>query len=210
MSNLEFRQIQLNLNAAVGPLNDVRRMRIMDAVGEGFNPQPVPIAGAIALVNPLSREALFLNENQLQYTCDGLPAQFSPSRVESLLAAIRDTLLLEDRFPMVLQVIAHIDANGSAFERTVEAFTPIPPTTLRGYFPGLRGLGLRITFEEMPYICDLRIEPLFSDPAFFFVQFNAGSQQTAQSLAAILDDTTHWLNRLQGEMNDVIQEILGA
>ncbi|MCS7190010.1 MAG: hypothetical protein NZ843_00240 [Fimbriimonadales bacterium] len=210
MGNLEFRQIQLNLNAPVGPLNDVRRMRIMDAIGEGFNPQPVPIAGAIALVNPLSREAIFMNENQIQYTCDGMPAQFSPSRVETLLGAIRDTLLLEDRFPMILQVIAHQDANGSAFEKTVEAFTPIPPTTLRGYFPGLRGLGLRITFEDAPYICDLRIEPLFSDPAYFFIQFNAGSQQTAQSIAATVDDTMNWLNRLQGDIGDVIQEILGA
>lgn len=210
MATVEFRQIQLNLNAAVGPLNDVRRMRIMDAVGEGFNPQPLPIAGAIALVNQLTREAIFLNENQIQYTCDGMPAQFSPSRVESMLTAIRDTLLLEDRFPMILQVIAHMDANGSAFERTVEAFTPIPPPTLRSYFPGLRGLGLRITFEETPYICDLRIEPLFSDPAYFFIQFNAGSQQAAQPLAAVMDDTANWLNRLQGEMNDVIQEILGA
>lgn len=210
MASLEFRQVQLNLNVPVGPLNDVRRMRIMDAVGEGFNPQPVPIAGALALVNPVSREAIFINENQIQYTCDGMPAQFSPSRVETLLSAIRDTLLLEDRFPMILQVIAHQDANGSAFEKTVEAFTPIPPPTLRSYFPGLRGLGLRITFEEPPYICDLRIEPLFSDPAYFFIQFNAGSQQSAQSIAATVDDTTNWLNRLQGDIGNVIQEILGA
>lgn len=210
MALLEFRQIQINLNAPVGPLNDVRRARVMEVVGEGFNPQPLPIAGALALVNPLSREAIFLNENQIQYTCDGMPAHFSPSRTETLLSAIRDTLLLEDRFPMILQVIAHQDANGSAFEKTVEAFTPIPPNTLRSYFPGLRGLGLRITFEEPPYICDLRIEPLFSDPAYFFIQFNAGSQQTAQSIAATIDDVARWLDRLQGEMNDVIQEILGA
>jgi Ribonuclease G/E len=82
MSVMEFRQIQLNLNAPVGPLNDVRRMRIMDAIGEGFNPQPVPIAGALALVNPMTREAIFLNENQIQYTCDGMPAQFSAARVD--------------------------------------------------------------------------------------------------------------------------------
>jgi len=210
MSVMEFRQIQLNLNAPVGPLNDVRRMRIMDAIGEGFNPQPVPIAGALALVNPMTREAIFLNENQIQYTSDGMPAQFSAARVDDLLGAVRDTLLLDDRFPMILQVIAHMDANGSAFERTVEAFTPLPPNTLRGYFPGLRGLGLRITFEELPYICDLRIEPLFSDPAYFFIQFNAGSQQTAQPIDAIVDDVASWLNRLQGDLNDVIQEILGA
>ncbi|MCS7209174.1 MAG: hypothetical protein NZ874_06345, partial [Fimbriimonadales bacterium] len=126
---LEFRQIQINLNAPVGPLNDVRRARIMEAVGEGFNPQPVPIAGALALVNPIAREAIFLNESQIQYTCDGMPPQFSPARVETLLGAIRDTLLLDDRFPMILQVIAHQDAHGSAFEKTVEAFTPIPPNT---------------------------------------------------------------------------------
>jgi len=93
-------------------------MRIMDAIGEGFNPQPVPIAGALALVNQLTREAIFLNENQIQYTSDGMPAQFSAARVENLLGAVRDTLLLDDRFPMILQVIAHMDANGSAFERT--------------------------------------------------------------------------------------------
>jgi|GEM_PF-575821 len=211
MALLELRQIQVNLmEAPIGPINEVRRARVMEVVGEGFNPQPVPIANALALVNPLTREAIFISENQIQYTCDGMPPQFSPSRVESMLSAIRDTLLLEDRFPMIVQVIAHQDANGSAFERTVDAFTPIPPNLLRQYFPGLRGLGLRITFEEPPYICDLRIEPLFSDPAYFFIQFNAGSQQTRQPIAAIVDDVAHWLNRLQGEINDVIQEILGA
>ncbi|MDW8050941.1 MAG: hypothetical protein RMJ83_00495 [Armatimonadota bacterium] len=210
MASLELRQVQINLNAPVGPLSEARRMRVMEVVGEGFAQQPVPITGALALVNPLTREAIFLHENQIQYTCDGTPPQFSPARVERLLSDLRDTLLLDDRFPMILQVIAHQDAEGSAFERTVEAFTPIPPNLLRQYFPGLRGLGLRITFEEPPYICDLRIEPLFSDPAYFFIQFNAGSQQTMQPITVIVDAVADWLNRLQGEMNDVIQEILGA
>ena len=39
------------------------------------------------------------------------------ARVDDLLGAVRDTLLLDDRFPMILQVIAHMDANGSACER---------------------------------------------------------------------------------------------
>jgi hypothetical protein len=90
--------------------------------------------------------------------------RFLPERVEDLLGRVRDVLLLDDRFPLILQVIGHKDANGSAFERTVDAFTPLPPITMRQYFPGLRGLGLRITFEQPPYVCDLRIEPLFSDP----------------------------------------------
>ncbi len=206
---MELRQIQLTLNAPVGPLNDIRRQRIQEAVGSNFVPQAVPLQGALALVNHAMREALFLTDAQLQFTSEGAPASFSPSRVEQLLGAVRDTLLLEDRFPMILQVIAHKEANGSAFERTVEAFTPLPPTTIRQYFPGLRAMGLRITFEEPPYVCDLRIEPLFSDPAYYFIQLNVGSQQTAQSLSRIVEDTTSWLSQLQGRYDEVINEMLG-
>lgn len=206
---MELRQIQITLNAPVGPLNEVRRQRIMEAVGSGFNIQPVPFQGAFAMVNPLSREALFLTDSQIQFTSEGQPAEFSASRLEQLLGAVRDTLLLEDRFPMILQVIAHKDANGSAFEHTVDAFTPLPPTTLRQYFPGLRGLGLRITFEEHPYVCDLRIEPLFSDPAYYFIQFNAGSQQAMLSIARVVEDTSDWVQRLQGEFNHIIEAMLG-
>lgn len=206
---MELRQIQMTLNAAVGPLNEVRRQRIMEAVGNDFSIQPVPFQGALALVNPLRREALFLTDSQIQFTCEGQPAEFSSSRVEHLLSAIRDTLLLDDRFPMLLQIIAHKDANGSAFEHTVEAFTPLPPQLMRQYFPGLRGLGLRITFEEHPYVCDLRVEPLFSDPAYYFIQFNAGSQGAAQSVARLVEDAEQWVQRLQNEFNAVIEEMLG-
>jgi hypothetical protein len=136
--------------------------------------------------------------------------RFLPERVEDLLGRVRDVLLLDDRFPLILQVIGHKDANGSAFERTVDAFTPLPPITMRQYFPGLRGLGLRITFEQPPYVCDLRIEPLFSDPAYYYIQFNAGSQQTMLSLARAVEDAANWIQRLQGEMNNIIEEILGG
>ncbi len=206
---MELRQVQVTLNAPVGPLNEVRRQRIMDSLGSEFTPQPVPFQGALALVNQLRREAVFLTDNQIQFTVEGQPAQFSPSRMEHVFGTIRDTLLLDDRFPMILQVIAHKDANGSAFERTVDAFTPVPPNLMREYFPGLRGLGLRITFEEHPYVCDLRIEPLFSDPAYLFIQFNLGSQQAALSVSALTDDITSWMNRLQDEYESVIETIMG-
>ncbi|MFQ3610914.1 MAG: hypothetical protein SNJ72_05380 [Fimbriimonadales bacterium] len=206
---MELRQIQISLNAQVGPLNEVRRQRIMESLGGDFSVQPVPFQGALALVNPVRREALFLTDNQIQFTVEGQPAEFSAHRLEHVLSTVRDTLLLEDRFPMLMQVIAHKDANGSAFERTVDAFTPIPPHTMRQYFPGLRGLGIRITFEEHPYVCDLRVEPLFSDPAYLFIQFNLGSQQAMMSVSTLTEEIYQWMNRLQNEYNAIIDTIMG-
>ncbi len=209
MTPIELRQVQITLNAPVGVLTDARRQRVLEALEGAFVPQPVPFQGAFAVVNHATREALFLTDAQLQYTAEG-EVHFSPARVEDLLARIRDGLLLDDRFPLILQVIGHKDANGSAFERTVDAFTPLPPITMRQYFPGLRGLGLRITFEQSPYVCDLRIEPLFNDPAYFYIQFNAGSQQTMLSIARAVDDVNDWIDRLQGEINAIIEEMLGG
>jgi len=209
MIPIELRQVQITLNAPIGTLTEARRQRILTELEGAFTPQAVPFQGAFALVNHASREALFLTDAQLQYTAEG-EVHFSPSRTEDLLGRVRDVLLLDDRFPFIMQVIGHKDANGSAFERTVDAFTPLPPITMRQYFPGLRGLGLRITFEQAPYVCDLRIEPLFSDPAYFYIQFNAGSQQTMLSLARIVEDAGDWINRLQGEMNSIIEEMLGG
>ncbi|GBC92875.1 hypothetical protein HRbin15_01352 [bacterium HR15] len=209
MTPIELRQVQITLNGPIGTLTEARRQRILEELEGAFTPQPVPFQGAFALVNHAAREALFMTDNQLQYTAEG-EVRFSPSRVEDVLGRVRDVLLLDDRFPFIMQVIGHKDANGSAFERTVDAFTPLPPITMRQYFPGLRGLGLRITFEQTPYVCDLRIEPLFSDPAYFYIQFNAGSQQTMLSIARIVEDVDEWINRLQGEMNSVIEEMLGG
>ncbi|MCS7064668.1 MAG: hypothetical protein NZL85_00180 [Fimbriimonadales bacterium] len=209
MTPIELRQVQITLNAPIGTLTEARRQRILEEFEDAFTPQPVPFQGAFALVNHAAREALFLTDTQLQYTAEG-EVHFSPVRVEDLLGRVRDVLLLDDRFPLILQVIGHKDANGSAFERTVDAFTPLPPITMRQYFPGLRGLGLRITFEQTPYVCDLRIEPLFSDPAYFYIQFNAGSQQTVLSVAHLVEDVDDWINRLQGEMNSIITEMLGG
>jgi len=209
MTPIELRQVQITLNAPIGTLTEARRHRILEELEGAFTPQPVPFQGAFALVNHAAREALFLTDAQLQYTAEG-EVRFSPVRVEDLLGRVRDVLLLDDRFPLILQVIGHKDANGSAFERTVDAFTPLPPITMRQYFPGLRGLGLRITFEQTPYVCDLRIEPLFSDPAYFYIQFNAGSQQTMLSIARAVEDVDDWINRLQGEMNSIIEEMLGG
>jgi hypothetical protein len=208
MTPIELRQVQMTLNAPIGTLTDARRQRILEELEGAFVPQPVPFQGAFALVNHAMREALFLTEAQLQYTAEG-EVNFSPARVEDLLTRIRDVLLLDDRFPFIMQVIGHKDANGSAFERTVDAFTPLPPITMRQYFPGLRGLGLRITFEQSPYVCDLRIEPLFGDPAYYYIQFNAGSQQTMLSIARAVQDAGDWIHRLQHEMNSVIEEMLG-
>ncbi|MEN3001880.1 MAG: hypothetical protein ABDI19_08580 [Armatimonadota bacterium] len=207
MTPIELRQVQITLNAPIGTLTEARRQRLLEEFGDEFTPQPVPFQGAFALVNHAAREALFLTEAQLQYTAEG-EVHFSPVRVEDLLGRVRDVLLLDDRFPLILQVIGHKDANGSAFERTVDAFTPLPPITMRQYFPGLRGLGLRITFEQTPYVCDLRIEPLFSDPAYFYIQFNAGSQQTVLSIARAVEDVEDWIARLQGEMNSIIEEMM--
>jgi hypothetical protein len=187
MTPIELRQVQMTLNAPIGMLTETRRQRILEALEGTFMPQPVPFQGAFALVNQPTREALFMTDSQLQYTAEG-EVRFAPARVEDLLGRVRDVLLLDDRFPIILQVIGHKDANGSAFERTVDAFTPLPPITMRQYFPGLRGLGLRITFEQSPYVCDLRIEPLFSDPAYYYIQFNAGSQQTMLPLARAVED----------------------
>jgi len=209
MTPIELRQVQMTLNAPIGMLTETRRQRILEALEGTFMPQPVPFQGAFALVNQPTREALFMTDSQLQYTAEG-EVRFSPARVEDLLGRVRDVLLLDDRFPIILQVIGHKDANGSAFERTVDAFTPLPPITMRQYFPGLRGLGLRITFEQSPYVCDLRIEPLFSDPAYYYIQFNAGSQQTMLPLARAVEDANDWIQRLQDEMNSIIEEILGG
>jgi hypothetical protein len=209
MTPIELRQVQITLNAPIGVLTETRRQRILEALEGAFVPQPVPFQSAFAVVNQPAREALFMTDSQLQYTAEG-EVRFLPERVEDLLGRVRDVLLLDDRFPLILQVIGHKDANGSAFERTVDAFTPLPPITMRQYFPGLRGLGLRITFEQPPYVCDLRIEPLFSDPAYYYIQFNAGSQQTMLSLARAVEDAANWIQRLQGEMNNIIEEILGG
>lgn len=204
---LLVRQVQLILNAPVGPLNEIRKQRITESLGASFLSQPTPVQGSIAFINPMNRETIFVAENQLHYTADGENLSYQPERALQLLGAVRDVLLLEDRFPTAIQCMAHLDAKGSATERSVERLSPIPPSEMRARFEGLRGIGLRIVFEALPYTCDFRVEPLFADPSYIFLHLQA-TTQTPMSLAHIVEDAGDWLARLKGEFCDFVTEIL--
>jgi hypothetical protein len=205
--DMQIRQLQLILNAPVGPLNDVRKQRIAESIGSGFMPQQAPVPNALVLVNPMTHETLFITDNQIHYTIDGENVQFSAERFMDLMGGLRDVLLLDDRFPMMIQVIAHKDAKGSAIERTIDSLSPLPAATMRDRFDGLRGIGLRVTFEVQPYTTDFRIEPLFADPAFLYLQLNSAAQ-APQSLGRIAEDVQEWLGYLAEDLSAITDEIM--
>lgn len=203
----QIKQTQLTLNAPLGPLNDVRKQRITESIGSDFIPQQAPVPNALVLVSPMTRETLFITDNQIHYTMDGDRVEFSADRFTQLVGGLRDVLLLDDRFPVAFQAIAHKDAGGSAIERTIESLSPLPSSVMRERFDGLRGIGLRITFEVAPYNCDFRIEPLFADPAYLYLQLNSVSQ-IPQSLGRIAEDAQEWVGYLLEDLTAITNEIM--
>lgn len=204
--SISIKQLQVVLSAPVGPLNDLRRQAIAEALSEGFAPQQAPVPNSLALVNQQTREAIIVTDNQIHYNTDG--NDFAGERMENLLAKVREVLLLEDRFSLALQIIAFKDAeNRSAAELTIETLAPLSASRLREHFEGLRGVGLRITYELNPYNCDFRVEPFFNDPAFIFLQLNAQSS-AEQSLNRVSEDANEFVNHLRLDLEDVVNEML--
>lgn len=204
---IQIKQIQLTLNAPLGPLNDVRKQRVAESIGSGFVPQQAPVPNALVLVSPMTRETLFITDNQIHYTVDGDRVEFSTERFTQLIGGLRDVLLLDDRFPVAFQAIAHKDAGGSAIERAIESLSPLPSAVMRERFDGLRGVGLRITFEVPPYNSDFRIEPLFADPAYLYLQLNSVAQ-APQSLGRIAEDAQEWVGYLVEDLSAITDEIM--
>lgn len=175
---MQLKQIQINLNAPIGQLGEVRKSHVLQALGVPFTLQPAPIPGFVAYVDPLHRRTVMLAEQQIIYLHEGENISPELRDAQRLLASTRDVLLLDDRFVAGVQWIAHHEAEGVATELSVERFLNRSASEIRALFEqSLRGVGLRFTFEMPPFTCDLRLEPFYADPAFFFIQFNATHPQ---------------------------------
>ncbi len=205
---MQLKQVQINLNAPIGQLGEVRKSHVLQALGVPFTLQHAPIPGFVAYVDPLHRRTVMLAEQQIIYVHEGENISADLRDAERLLVSTRDALLLDDRFVAGIQWIAHHEAEGVATELSVERFLSLSAPEVRGLFEeGLRGVGLRFTYESPPFTCDLRIEPFYADPAFFFIQFNAAHPQPL-SLETILLRATEFGEYVRDEAEEVLAALL--
>lgn len=165
------------MTAPIGPLNQARREKVSEVLGPGYIPQPTPIPNAAVLINQAERQTVFVADGQMNFTQDGDSLGFDHYRWLSMLTGMRDALLLDDQFNGMMQIVSHVEAQGSATEQSVHFFSPLPDNEMRERFDGLRGIGLRINYERPPYICDIALEPFFQQTDRFFLKLNATGQQ---------------------------------
>ena len=205
---MQLKQVQINLNAPIGQLGEVRKSHVLQALGVPFSLQPAPVPGFVAYMDPLHRRTVMLAEQQIVYLHEGDNISADLRDAERLLTRTRDALLLDDRFVAGVQWIAHHEADGVATELSAERFLNLRASEVRGLFEqSLRGIGLRFTFEAPPFTCDLRIEPFYADPAFFFIQFNAAHPQPI-SLETILLRATEFGEYVRDEADRVLAALL--
>ncbi|MEP0765326.1 MAG: hypothetical protein HRF45_02120 [Fimbriimonadia bacterium] len=187
----ETKQIQIVLNTPIGPLTEARRHRVAEFLGPEYVPQPTPLPNSMLMVNHAHRKTVFVAEAQLNATHDGESLEYDASNWFHSLGGLREALLLDDRFPAMVQIVAHVEAEGSATEQSVHCFSPLPEDDMRARFDGLRGVGLRINFERPPYICDLNVEPYFQNATRFFLKLSA-SGQAPVSLELLVEDVAQF------------------
>lgn len=203
-----LKQVQINLNAPIGQMGDVRKSHVLQALGTPFTIQPAPVPGFVAYVDPLHRRSVMVAEHQMMYIHEGEALSFDLTDAEKILVRTRDALLLDDRFVAGIQWIAHHEAEGAATELSVERFLRLSAFEARALFAqSLRGVGLRFTFESPPFTCDLRIEPFYADTAYFFVQFNAAHPQPL-SLETILLRAAEFGEYVQNETAEILVALL--
>lgn len=207
---MQIKQVQINLNAPIGQLGEVRKSHVLQALGVPFALQPAPIPGFVAYVDPLHRRSVMLAEHQIIFIHEGDNISPDLRDAERILVRTRDALLLDDRFVAGIQWIGHHEADGAATELSVERFLRLSAPEVRALFEqSLRGVGLRFTYESPPFTCDLRIEPFYADTAFFFIQFNAAHPQPL-SLETILMRATEFGEYVRDEATEVLNALLQA
>jgi hypothetical protein len=208
MTDMQLKQVQISLNAPIGQLGEVRKSHVLQALGAPFTNQPAPIPGFAAYVDPLHRRSVMLAEHQIIFIHEGENISPDLRDAERILVRTRDALLLDDRFVAGIQWIAHHEAEGAATELSVERFLRLSASEVRALFEeGLRGIGLRFTYESPPFTCDLRIEPFYADTAFFFIQFNAAHPQPL-SLETILLRAAEFGEYVRDEAEEVLASLL--
>lgn len=203
-----LKQLQVNFNAPIGQMGEVRKSHLLQALGTPFSLQPSPLPGFVSYVDPLQRRSLLVAENQIIFLQEG--ENLSPHLKETtlLIERVREALLLDDRFVSGIQWIAHHEAEGAATELSVERFLRVDAERLRELFnQNLRGVGLRFTYERPPFTCDLRIEPFYADTALFFVQFNAAHPQPL-SLETIMLSASEFGQYVLEEAQQVLHTLL--
>jgi len=162
-----------------------------------FQPQPTPLANAVVFINHPNRTNVFIAENQMNYTVDGDHIEFERDGWFRMLDGLRDTLMLDNQFSGMIQIVSHVASNASSTEMSVRCFSPLPEEEMRNRFVGLRGVGLRINYERPGFVCDMHLEPFFQDPTRFFLRLNAAGQQP-RSLDTLVQD----MDDLYGFMNN--------
>ena len=179
MSETILNKLQITLNTDIGQFSEPRHNSILEALGPDFVPQQTQMPGFLGYINNVGQEGLFVSPQQAIYVRESQSIEPETSQSIRVLTAFRDALLLSDNFTGGVQWIGRRDANGASTESSVDNFLCLPGETLREHFGGqLRGVGLRFTFEEAMFHCDLRIEPLFADPAYYYLQFDAMTNTT--------------------------------
>ncbi len=205
--NSETKQIQLILNAPVGPLTDARKHAVAEILGPTFQQQQTPLANAVVFVSQSMRQNVFLADAQLNLTHDGDHLHFEAPEWSNTLTGLRDALLLDDKFNVMIQMITHVESNASSTEQTVRCFGPLPEEEMRNRFAGLRGIGLRINYELALFTCDLRVEPFFQDPGRFFLQLNAAGRNPV-NLERIVEDANGFHEFMTNEAVQFLEKTL--
>lgn len=201
---VSIKQIELVLQSPIGPINEMRRQRLAEVIGPSFQLGNINIPGAAAFVNQSNGITLVVTDSQLVFRQEGTTVQSNINSAKNLLTEMASTLLIEDRMPGAMQIIAHGKSEVSTTELSVEYFSSMTGSELRRRFNGLRGIGLRITFEQQPYTCDLHLEPFFADPTLFFIRLAANTTQPT-SISRLVDDADTYIDYT---LNDV-PEFLG-
>jgi hypothetical protein len=188
-------------------LTDARRNSVAESLGTEFMLQPAPIPNAALFVNPPNRRTVFVADHQVNLTQDGEDLRFDPDNWLHTLGGLRDALLLDNRFAGMVQLVAHVDAEGSATEQSVHFFAPLPDAEMRTRFEGLRGIGLRINYERPPYAVDVLVEPFFQNTERFFLKLNATGQAPVQ-LERLVTDADEFCGFLSENTLEFLEEVL--
>ena len=68
---MQLKQVQINLNAPIGQLGEVRKSHVLQALGVPFTIQPAPVPGFVAYVDPMHRRSVMLAEHQIIFIHEG-------------------------------------------------------------------------------------------------------------------------------------------
>jgi len=171
MDKLHLQTFRLNVSVNVGSLNQKKGKALTTALKPFFSSGVVRSDnGAVILSEESTRKFVLVTAQQITYGQDDLSSGVDFEKMQQILNAVAEALLVEGATPSSVQIVANMQSDLSTMAQSL-SFLSIDSSGLSG----LSGVGLRFLFKRESAAWEMKIEPYIRDDSAWFIEAICGN-----------------------------------